>query len=60
MDIKEFTKKFVVEKLNEICNDRSCSVCPFHCVSEKSDYTCKLIHLDEALVEHGEEEIWTI
>ena len=58
MDIEEFTRKFVKGELREICHNTSCSECPFHCVSVKSQYSCKLIQLDEALAERGEEQIW--
>lgn len=59
MDIEEFTKKYVIKELKEMCEDTPCSKCPFHCISEKSSYTCKLIQLDENLVRDRETPIWS-
>lgn len=60
MDIKEFTEKFVVEKLREICHDNDfCIMCPFYCKSATSINNCKLVQLDENLLKRGEEMIWT-
>lgn len=61
MDIEEFTKKFVTEKLREICHHSDCcNVCPFYHPSVESNYSCKLIQLDDILMAHGEEAIWLI
>lgn len=60
MDIRDFTEKFVIEKLWDVCNNNDfCIDCPFYNKSIKSLSNCKLIQLDENLVRDRETPIWS-